>query len=67
MPYSRKRYGTRKKYKKYQRCVKKVKKRGGVRSSHAICRAAIYGKKKFKPQKGVPITRKEWEEWGKPE
>lgn len=48
MPYTRKRYGTKAKYKKYRRCVRKVKKKGGVKSPHAICRATVYGKKKKK-------------------
>lgn len=49
MPYSKKRYGTRAKYKKYQSCVRKVKaKDKRVKSPHAICRTAIYGKKKKK-------------------
>ena len=45
MPYSKKRYGTRAKYKKYRRCVEKVK-RKKVKSPHAVCRASVYGKKK---------------------
>jgi hypothetical protein len=46
MPYSKKRYGSRKKYKKFKRCVKKVKKKGTATSPYAVCRAAIYKKKK---------------------
>ena len=46
MPYSKKRYGSRTKYKKYRRCVRKVKKRGGVKSPHAVCRASVYSRKK---------------------
>ena len=48
MPYSKKRYGTKAQYKKYKRCVKKVKKRGGVKSPHAVCRKAIYKKRRKK-------------------
>ncbi len=48
MPYSKKRYESKAKYKKFKRCVKKVEKKGGVKSPHAVCRAAIYGKKKKK-------------------
>lgn len=32
--------------KKLERCVRKVKKKSGVRSPHAVCRAAIFGKKR---------------------
>jgi hypothetical protein len=46
MPYSRKRYGSKKKWSKYKRCVRKVSKRKGVKSPYAICRASIYGKKR---------------------
>jgi len=46
MPYSKKRYGSKTKYKKYKRCVKKVKKKGKVKSPYAVCRARIYKKKK---------------------
>ena len=45
MPYTKKRYGSKKKYLKYKRCVKKVKKKGKVKSPYAICRSSIYGKK----------------------
>ena len=46
-PYSRERYGTRKQYEKYLRCVEKVKKKNKrVKSPQAVCRAAVYGKKK---------------------
>lgn len=46
MPYTKKRYESKAKYKKYKRCVKKVKaKDRKVKSPHAVCRAAIYGKK----------------------
>lgn len=31
--------------KKLERCIIKVKRKGGVRSPHAVCRAAIFGKK----------------------
>jgi len=46
MPYTKKRYGSKAKWKKYKSCVKKVKKKGKVKSPHAICRASVYGKKK---------------------
>jgi len=46
MPYTKKRYGTKKQYKAYKRCVKKVKKKGGVKSPHAVCRASVYKKKR---------------------
>jgi len=46
MPYSKKRYGSKTKYKKYKRCVKKVKKKGEVESPFAVCRKSVYGKKK---------------------
>lgn len=47
MPYTKKRYGSKKKYRKYKRCVKKVKRKNSrVKSPHAICRASVYGKKK---------------------
>lgn len=42
-PYSQKVYGSRKKWEKYKKCVKKVKKKGGVRSPYAICRKSVYG------------------------
>jgi len=44
MPYSRAHYGTRKQYAKFRRCVKRVKKRGGVKSPHAVCRVSVYKK-----------------------
>lgn len=31
---------------RYERCVKKVKKKGKVRSPHAVCRKAVTGKRK---------------------
>lgn len=46
MPYSKKRYGTREQYRKFRSCVKKVKKKGGVKSPYAVCRRAVYGKKR---------------------
>jgi hypothetical protein len=48
MPYSRKRYGSRAKYHKYKRCVRKVARKGTAVSPHAVCRASIYGKIKGK-------------------
>jgi len=45
MPYSKARYGTRKQFEKYRRCIKRVKKRDDVRSPYAICRVSVYDKK----------------------
>lgn len=37
------------KYKRYKRCVTKVKaKNGRVKSPYAVCRSSVYGKKKKK-------------------
>jgi len=47
MPYSRKRYGKKCTYKKYKRCVRKVKKKGKV-NPYAVCKASVYKKKKKK-------------------
>lgn len=44
MPYTKKRYGTKKKYKKYKSCLKKVMK--ADYNAYAVCRAAIYKKRK---------------------
>jgi hypothetical protein len=44
MPFSRARYGTRAKWRKYKRCVARVKKIGKVKSPYAVCRRAIYKK-----------------------
>ena len=44
MPFTKARYETRAKWKKYKRCIAKVKKKGGVKSPHAVCRASIYPK-----------------------
>ena len=46
MPYSKKRYGTKKEWKKYKRCVKDVNKKGKVKSPYAVCRASVYKNKK---------------------
>lgn len=46
MPFTKKRYKTRKLWRKYLSCIKKVKKKGGVKSVYAVCRKAIYGRKK---------------------
>lgn len=48
MPFTRKRYGTRAKYRKYRRCVRKVKRKSRVKSPYAVCRKAVYGKRKKK-------------------
>ena len=48
MPFTKKRYGTKKKWEKMKRCVKKVKAKGGKVNPYAVCRAAIYKKKKQK-------------------
>lgn len=46
MPFSKARYGTRKKYRKYKRCTAKVKKRSKKVNPYAVCRASVYKKKK---------------------
>ena len=46
MPFTKKRYGTKKKWGAYKRCVKKVKKKGKVKNTYAVCRASVYGKKR---------------------
>ena len=46
MPYSKKRYGSRKKWEKFKRCVKKVKAKSKKVNPYAVCRAAVYKKKK---------------------
>ena len=46
MPYSKKRYGSKSKWKKYKSCVRKVK--SGVRNPYAVCRKTIFGKKRGK-------------------
>jgi hypothetical protein len=43
MPFSKARYGTRAKFSKMKRCVKKVGTKGKV-NPHAVCRASIYPK-----------------------
>lgn len=48
MPYTKKRYGTRKKWRKYKRAVAHIKKRGKVKSPYAVARASVYGKKRKK-------------------
>jgi len=45
MPYTKKQYKTKAKWKKYKSCVKKVKSKGKVKSPQAICRSSIYKKK----------------------
>jgi hypothetical protein len=42
MPFSVKRYGTRKKWTKYKSCVKKVKKKGTAVNPYAVCRKSVY-------------------------
>ena len=42
MPYSKKRYGTKEKYRKYKRLVRKLKSEGRVKNPHAVARASIY-------------------------
>ena len=44
MPYSKKRYGTRKQFEKMKRCVASVKKQSKKYNPYAVCRASIYGK-----------------------
>lgn len=46
MPYSKKRYGTKAKWKKMKRCVKTVSKKSKGVNPFAVCRKSIYGKKK---------------------
>lgn len=45
MPYSKKRYKSKKKWNKYKQCVKKVKKKSKVKNPYAVCRISIYGRK----------------------
>jgi len=42
MPFSVKRYGTRKKMEKMKRCVSKVSASGSKVNPYAVCRASIY-------------------------
>ena len=42
MPYSRKRYGSRKQYKSYRSCVRKVKSKKGKVNPYAVCRKSVY-------------------------
>ncbi len=56
MPFTKKRYGTKKKWLKYKKCVREVTAEGKVRSPHAVCRAAIY-KKPSKPKFTKPLIR----------
>jgi hypothetical protein len=44
MPFSKKRYGTKVKYRKMKRCVASVKKGSKKYNPYAVCRASIYGK-----------------------
>lgn len=46
MPYTKKRYGSKAKWRKYKRCVKKVAKKGEAYSPYAVCRAMLYGKRR---------------------
>jgi len=46
MPFTKARYGTRAKWRKYRRCVARVKRAGTAKSPYAVCRAAIYPRKK---------------------
>jgi hypothetical protein len=46
MPYSKKKYGTKKKWRKYKRCVKEVVSKDGQYNPYAICRSSIYKKNK---------------------
>jgi len=49
MPYSKKRYGSRKKFNKMKRCVASVKKKSKRKvNPYAVCRASIYKKKRKK-------------------
>jgi len=51
MPYTKKRYGSKEKWKKYKRCVRKLKKKSTIESPYAVCRKSIYGVKKQKKNK----------------
>ena len=46
MPYSKKRYGSKTKYKKYKSCIRKVKKKGKKVNPYAVCRKSLYKKRK---------------------
>ena len=46
MPYSKKRYGSKAKWEKMKRCVKKVAQNNPSVNPYAVCRVAIYGKTK---------------------
>ena len=46
MPYTKKRYGSKKTWKKYKRCVRKVKKKGTAKNPYAVCRKSVYRRKK---------------------
>jgi len=52
MPYTKKRYRSRAKWKKYKRLVRKLKKKRTVKNPYAVARVAVYGKKKLKKLKG---------------
>ena len=45
MPYSKKKYGSKKKLLKYKRCIIDVKKKGIAKSPYGVCRVSIYGRK----------------------
>lgn len=45
MPYSKKRYGSKAKYGKYKRCVKKVGRKSKSVNPYAVCRSSVYKKK----------------------
>lgn len=48
MPYTKKRYGSKKKYHKYRRCIKEVSKGSKRYNPYAVCRASVYGKARKK-------------------
>lgn len=46
MPFSKKRYGTKAKWKKMKKCVKEVSKKNRKVNPFSVCRVSVYGKKK---------------------
>jgi len=43
MPYTKKKYGSKAKFKKMKSCVKKVSKKRKNVNPYAVCRSSIYG------------------------
>lgn len=46
MPYTMKKYKSKKKYHAYKRCVNEVSEKDGTVNPYAVCRASVYGEKK---------------------